>query len=379
MQLGVKCWVDLDGIESSTQFASKICKAIDTADVVLFMHSSVHLDIDFENDWTIKELNYAHAKKKRVVLVKLDNAPLDNIFLMEYGSKNNIDTQDETQFQKLLKDLKAWMGVSSDTQNTTQTKKEISERTTATPEEMKICADYMDMVVRRKLIGVNEAEKKVEVLAKRGITEAEYAMGFGSYSPYTINIRVGGDEKYKKAEFWLEKAAKKGHIKAQAILAEMYYWGNEIEKSILWALPASQKNNMKAAQILAWCYHKKNEKGNYVNAIKLTAEIQNKLQVRNVHHPSMEYGKLLLENKNYNEAIKWFDVAIELAYDLIQKSDAIYYKAKALYEQGNKLKALVCLDKSPGENYGYHSQYSIPELQKKIKSELNPLSKFFKK
>ena len=109
MQLGVKCWVDLDGIESSTQFASKICKAIDTADVVLFMHSSVHLDIDFENDWTIKELNYAHAKKKRVVLVKLDNAPLDNIFLMEYGSKNNIDSQDETQFQKLLKDLKAWL------------------------------------------------------------------------------------------------------------------------------------------------------------------------------------------------------------------------------------------------------------------------------
>ena len=116
-QLGVKCWVDLDGIESSAQFASKICKAIDTAEVVLFMHSSVHLDIDFEEDWTIKELNYAHAKKKRVVLVKLDNAPLDNIFLMEYGSKNNIDSKDETQFQKLLKDLKAWMGVSSDTQN----------------------------------------------------------------------------------------------------------------------------------------------------------------------------------------------------------------------------------------------------------------------
>ena len=108
-QLGVKCWVDLDGIESSAQFASKICKAIDTAEVVLFMHSSVHLDIDFEEDWTIKELNYAHAKKKRVVLVKLDNAPLDNIFLMEYGSKNNIDSLDETQFQKLLKDLKAWL------------------------------------------------------------------------------------------------------------------------------------------------------------------------------------------------------------------------------------------------------------------------------
>lgn len=93
------------------------------ADVVLFMHSSVHLDIDFENDWTIKELNYAHAKKKRVMLVKLDGSQLDNIFLMEYGSKNNIDSRDETQFQKLLKDLKAWLGVTEQKQssNTTDT------------------------------------------------------------------------------------------------------------------------------------------------------------------------------------------------------------------------------------------------------------------
>ncbi len=49
-QLGVKCWVDLDGIESNAQFASKICSAIDMADIVLFMHSSAHLNINFEKD-----------------------------------------------------------------------------------------------------------------------------------------------------------------------------------------------------------------------------------------------------------------------------------------------------------------------------------------
>ena len=111
--LGCKCWVDLDGIESSAQFASVICRAIDQADVLLFMHSSVHLSIDFENDWTIKELNYAQIKKKRVVLVKLDNAPLDNIFLMEYGSKNNIDSQDPVQIQKLMNDFKTWLNLPS--------------------------------------------------------------------------------------------------------------------------------------------------------------------------------------------------------------------------------------------------------------------------
>ena len=39
-QLGVKCWIDLDGIESSSQFRNKICNAIDNSDIVLFMHSS---------------------------------------------------------------------------------------------------------------------------------------------------------------------------------------------------------------------------------------------------------------------------------------------------------------------------------------------------
>lgn len=108
-ELGCKCWMDLDGIKSSAQFASVICRAIDAAEVVLFMHSSAHLNIDFETDWTVKELNYAQIKKKRVILVKLDTSQLDNIFLLEYGSKNNIDSFDPDQFKKLLTDLRSWL------------------------------------------------------------------------------------------------------------------------------------------------------------------------------------------------------------------------------------------------------------------------------
>lgn len=33
----VKCWIDLDGIESSSQFAPVICKAIDNAEVVFYV------------------------------------------------------------------------------------------------------------------------------------------------------------------------------------------------------------------------------------------------------------------------------------------------------------------------------------------------------
>ena len=101
--------VDLDGIESSEQFVTKICKAIDQSEVVLFMHSAAHQNIDFDNDWTVRELNYAEQKKKRVVLVKLDNTPLDNVFLMNYGSRNNIDSQQPVQMQKLTSDLRRWL------------------------------------------------------------------------------------------------------------------------------------------------------------------------------------------------------------------------------------------------------------------------------
>ena len=402
-QLGVKCWVDLDGIESSAQFASKICKAIDTAEVVLFMHSSVHLDIDFEEDWTIKELIYAHAKKKRVVLVKLDNAPLDNIFLMEYGSKNNIDSQDETQFQKLLKDLKVWMGISEQVQEETSsnTNVHIVQNNTnkdtpvdyidqrkydlknivdqkATAEEKELCNLFIEMT-RKDRIKANELKKEVEQLATKGITEAEYALGFGESYQNLQDLRTFGNTRYRKAEQWLERAAIKGHVKAQSKLAEIYYWGNETEKAIHWAILASKEKDLVATLTLAWSYRRQKDHKKYMDAINLAAEQQNTLQVMNIHNPSMEYGRLLLENRNHHEAIKWFDVAIELAYDLDQKSEAIYYKAEALYEQGNKLKALICLENSPGEDYGYHSKYSIPELRDKIKSEINPFSIFSKK
>lgn len=109
--IGEKCWIDLDGIETSAQFTSVLCRAIDNAEVILFMHSRQHLNIDYDEDWTVKELNYARALKKRVVLIMIDDAPLKNIFLMEYGTKNNIDINAPEQKAKLLKDLCNWLKV----------------------------------------------------------------------------------------------------------------------------------------------------------------------------------------------------------------------------------------------------------------------------
>ncbi len=113
-ELHETCWFDLDGIESCQQIRSRICSAIDRATIFLFMYSKSHLNIDFENDWTIKELDYAQSKKKIVVLINIDNTPLDNLFLLDFGSKNNIDANDATQMKKLIKDLKGWLGIKED-------------------------------------------------------------------------------------------------------------------------------------------------------------------------------------------------------------------------------------------------------------------------
>ena len=63
-QLGQKCWIDIDGIESDAQFVGVIINAINQADIFLFMYSSEHLRIeDYDNDWTIREINFAQKKK----------------------------------------------------------------------------------------------------------------------------------------------------------------------------------------------------------------------------------------------------------------------------------------------------------------------------
>ncbi|MCQ2188408.1 MAG: SUMF1/EgtB/PvdO family nonheme iron enzyme [Paludibacteraceae bacterium] len=106
--LGEICWIDLEGIESSAQFESKICSAIDNASIFLFMYSKTHLSIDLQEDYTVKELLYAKGSKK-CILVNLDKTELYNIFRFNFQSKNNIDAQDPQQIEKLIKDIKSFL------------------------------------------------------------------------------------------------------------------------------------------------------------------------------------------------------------------------------------------------------------------------------
>lgn len=109
-QTGEKCWIDLDGIESDAQFKNVIINAIKQCEVVLFMYSKAHSAIvDFEKDWTVRELNFAAAKNKRIVFINLDGTPLTDEFSFDYGLKQQVDGLSSESVARLISDLKKWL------------------------------------------------------------------------------------------------------------------------------------------------------------------------------------------------------------------------------------------------------------------------------
>ena len=107
---GYNCWIDLDGIESDAQFADIIIKAINNAEVFLFMYSNTHSKIEnFEEDWTVREINFAQKKKKRIVFVNLDNAPLTDRFDFMFSTKQQVAASSDVAMKKLCADIKQWL------------------------------------------------------------------------------------------------------------------------------------------------------------------------------------------------------------------------------------------------------------------------------
>ena len=107
--VGEQCWIDIDGIESDAQFEDVIISVINNAEIFLFMYSLSHTKIvDNKNDWTMREINYA-KKRKRVVILNLDGAPLIDRLELRYGLHQQTDTSSNDAMKKLCEDLKRWL------------------------------------------------------------------------------------------------------------------------------------------------------------------------------------------------------------------------------------------------------------------------------
>ncbi len=268
--LGEECWYDKEGIESSAYFDSVICNAIDNADVVLFMHSKAHLGIDFENDWTVKELRYALGKRKKVILVHLDEAQLDNIFLMEFSTRNNIDSQDPEQWDRLMNDLHRWLNPDSSVsviQGEMKYKEEPSsshgvKNALSRVINMGTKIDYRktklnleNLYIKGKEIKdkgkeyLVEAAESYRVDAEQGDARAQYKLG------RKYKLGSGVDKDYREAVRWFQKSAEQDYADAQFELGVMYEYGYGVDKDIAlaryWYQRAAEQGDKHAKKALA--------------------------------------------------------------------------------------------------------------------------------
>lgn len=104
------CWIDIRNIRSDQRFKSVIIKAIRQAEIFIFVYSKSHLsENDEEEDWTLRELNFAKQKKKRIIFYNLDGSPLTDILAFDFSTKQQIDGRSDEAINILIRDLQSWL------------------------------------------------------------------------------------------------------------------------------------------------------------------------------------------------------------------------------------------------------------------------------
>ena len=110
-ELGVKFWIDLDGIESDEQFTDVIINAIIDCEVFLFMCSKSHENIDPKKDWTVREINFADYNEKRIVFIDLDGCRLPNWIVFNFPQRQVTNANDKEAISRLINDIRKWLNL----------------------------------------------------------------------------------------------------------------------------------------------------------------------------------------------------------------------------------------------------------------------------
>ena len=219
-ELGIDCWMDLDGIESGEQFKKVIINAINEHDTILFMLSANSM----ASPYALKELNFAASKKKRVILVFIESCQMTDDFLFDYQDYDNIDWNNALQHNKLMNNLRRWYK------------------------------------------GVSDKEKTLRELAEEGDPNAQYKLGesyrygFGDFTK---------DE--KEALKWYRKAAYQGQSDAQRILGDFYADDVDWTNAVKWYKLSAEQGDYMSQYMLGFYYSDILEMygaPNYIEAIK---------------------------------------------------------------------------------------------------------------
>lgn len=210
--IGEDCWIDLDGIESDAMFKSVIIKAINESEIFLFMYSKAHSTIvDFEHDWTVRELTFAELKKKRIVFINIDGSTLSDLFLFDYANKQQVDATSPQALDRLCTDLQKWLGCS--TQSTTKQSNQAESLTTS----------YMVKLGKDYYFGENGKQKdyvKAVEWYRKAAEQGNAVAQFNLAMCYQSGQGVVKD--LTEAVKWYRKAAEQGYAGAKAMLKALW-------------------------------------------------------------------------------------------------------------------------------------------------------------
>ena len=113
-ETGARCWIDLTGIESGSQFEDIIIKAIGQSEIFLLFVSDSFL----QSQWTKREVYYAESEGKRIVPISVDGRPLRGWVSFHFGPIDYIDATSPDQVTKLCADIRSWLGDGPQTEGT---------------------------------------------------------------------------------------------------------------------------------------------------------------------------------------------------------------------------------------------------------------------
>lgn len=107
-QAGYRCWIDLDGIAAGDAITDVLMKAVQDSKCILFFSS----ENSNNSSWVEHELKYAIHQNKKILLVKLDDAPLSKwveLMLVKYAWFEE-DIRQRKNIEKLLDYVKLGLG-----------------------------------------------------------------------------------------------------------------------------------------------------------------------------------------------------------------------------------------------------------------------------
>ena len=227
--IGIKCWIDIEGVESGDLFADNIMAAIQNANVVLMMISAN----SERSECVRKEYAYSKKLKKKIVPIVLEGEQLLGWFDFELGLTDYIVSSNDEHMQKLMRNLKSWF---------------VDEINDQLPEVAPSVA--AEPVLHGKQQDVGQLDiKEIRQRAKSGDNECQYFLGL-----CYLNGSDGVKQNSSHAVMWLNKAASSGHVSAQYVLGEYYEENSRYDKASQWYRMASGLGHSGATLKLGYMY-----------------------------------------------------------------------------------------------------------------------------